>query len=214
MTARWVERMTSVARRDAPGLGLEAIHVASGEATPRGAVVAPPHPLYGGSMESPVVNEVAHACFRAGMDTLRFNWRGVGASSGAPSGEPGDADLDYVSALEHLAESVPGALAGCGYSFGAAAAVRVAGRHPRVKRLVLVAPPPALVDPVELLATGKPTLVVTGARDELAPAAPFEALRGEAPQLEVVRIPDADHFFGTGLVPLARALAAWLMTSS
>ena len=52
-----------------------------------GSVIAPPHPLYGGSMDSPVVNEVAWASARSGVAAVRFNWRGVGASTGVPSGE-------------------------------------------------------------------------------------------------------------------------------
>src|ERR1700752_3812022 len=106
-----------------------------------GALVAPPHPLYGGSMTSPVVGEVAFGCQRAGCATLRFEWRGVGASAGRPSGDAADADADYAAALAHLADTVTGSLLAAGYSFGAAAALRVAHRHPRVRRLVLVAPP-------------------------------------------------------------------------
>lgn len=207
---KWVEKMIAVARHDAPEQSLEAIFVAAGADAQRGAVVAPPHPLYGGSMESPVVNEVAYACFKAGMDTVRFNWRGVGASSGEPSGEASDADVDYRSALEHLSEGVPGGLTACGYSFGAATAVRAAARQPRVKQLVLVAPPPALVAPPAIAALGKPVLIVTGEQDELAPLGPLaEALDAE-PEVELVGIPETDHFFGNGLAELAQATTRWL----
>ncbi|MAE93514.1 MAG: hypothetical protein CL910_02530 [Deltaproteobacteria bacterium] len=202
--------MVSVARRDAPELGLEAIYVAAGSDAARGAVVAPPHPLYGGSMDSPVVNEVAYACFSAEMDTTRFNWRGVGASSGEPSGEAKDADADYGSALDHAALGVPGKLVGCGYSFGAAAAVRVAGRHPRVKQLVLVAPPPALISPDEIAATGKEVLIVTGADDDLAPAGALQSALADSPGVEIVILPGTDHFFGRGLADLARVTSTWL----
>ena len=50
-----------------------------------GAVIAAPHPLYGGSMESPVVGAMDFACEKAGIGGLRFDWRGVGASAGKPS---------------------------------------------------------------------------------------------------------------------------------
>ena len=97
-------------------------------------------------MDSPVVNEIAWASARAGIASLRFNWRGVGASSGVASGDARDADADYAAALAHLAETVPGKVVACGYSFGAAAALRAARLHPRVGRVLLVAPPPSLLE--------------------------------------------------------------------
>lgn len=207
---QWVEKTIAVARRDAPDQSLEAIYVAAGPAAPRGALVAPPHPLYGGSMESPVVNELAYACFKAGMDTVRFNWRGVGASSGSASGEAEDADCDYGSALDHLAETVPGKLVACGYSFGAASAVRCAAAHPRVSQLILVAPPPALISPERITGTGKATLIVTGELDHLAPAEALQAAFAAVPQVEVVVLPETDHFFATGLADLTQATTTWL----
>lgn len=207
---KWVEKMITVARRDAPELSLEAIYVAAGPDAARAAVVAPPHPQYGGSMESPVVNELAYACFKAEMNTTRFNWRGVGASSGTASGNAEDADVDYASALDHAAEGVPGKLVGCGYSFGAAAAVRVAGSHPRVNRLILIAPPAALIPPEQIAATGKQVLIVTGANDDLAPAGPLQAVLKGAAGIEIVILPRTDHFFGSGLAEISRTISAWL----
>jgi len=85
---------------------LEGIYVAGLDADAVGVVVAAPHPLYGGSMDSPVVNEIAYAARTAGLASLRFNWRGVGASAGLPSGEATDADADYRAALDHLLETL------------------------------------------------------------------------------------------------------------
>ena len=77
--ARPEERDVAIPLADA-SLALEGIYVAGANGDASGAVVAPPHPLFGGSMDSPVVNEVAWACRTAGLASLRFNWRGVGAS--------------------------------------------------------------------------------------------------------------------------------------
>ena len=191
----------------AEGLSLEGLYVsvASGE---RGAVIAPPHPLYGGNMDSPVVNELAHACHGAGWASLRFNWRGVGASGGLPSGESGDADADYGAALDQIAETVGGPLAACGYSFGAAAAVRCAGAD-RIERLVLVAPPPSLLDPAALAAFPGRTLILAGEADTIAPPAALESL-ADGTRTEVIRIPEADHFFTFGLAPIGQKTRAWL----
>jgi len=202
--------MVTIARRDAEAETLEGIFLAAASGALRGAVLAPPHPLYGGSLESPVLTELAFACTQAGLASLRFNWRGVGASAGAPSGSAADADADYGSALDHLAETVAGPLLAGGYSFGSAAALRAAGTNARIDRLLLVAPPPALVEPAAIAASGRRTLVLVGEYDTIAPARELRAAFERAPQVELHVIPHADHFFGEGLAELARIAAAWL----
>jgi alpha/beta superfamily hydrolase len=204
------ERMVNVPWRDAPEASLEAIFVAGEPGDGRGALVAPPHPLYGGSLDSPVVSEVAYACGRAGLASLRFNWRGVGASAGAASGDPRDADADADAALAHLAETVPGPLLAAGYSFGAAAVLRAARRWTRVERLVLVAPPPSLLGDDPFAGLERRVLVVAGTRDGVAPPAAIEPLLRSAPRAQLAAVADADHFFGTGLAALGRAVFGWL----
>lgn len=190
---------------------LEGVYLpAAGGESLGGAVVAAPHPLMGGSMDSPVVSEIAFACSKAGLAALRFNWRGVGASAGAPSDDPGDADQDYSAAAVYLEETVEGPLVGCGYSWGAAAALRAAARHPRIRRLVLVAPPLAMLDRAALEAFGRRTLLVTGHRDSWAPPAALEERLAELPRAELHVVPDADHFFVEGLADVGRAIREWL----
>lgn len=174
-----------------------------------GAVIAPPHPLYGGSMESPVVEELAWACQRAGIATLAFNWRGVGASAGRASGEARDADADYRAATAELFESVSGPGVACGYSFGSAAALRAALAEPRFERLVMVAPPPALFDAEAFLAYRGSVLAIVGSRDDFAPHAELEALFARHARAQLVVIPEADHFFQIGLREISAAAAGW-----
>lgn len=78
---------------DLPGPGPEG-------AVAAGAVVAHPHPLYGGTMAQPVVYRVAKACQKRGMAALRFNFRGVGGSAGRYSGH--DEHRDVEAALAYL----------------------------------------------------------------------------------------------------------------
>ena len=203
------EKMAAIALGDS-GESLDGIFLAGAVGDDRGAVIAPPHPLYGGSMESPVVAEVAFACHRAGIATLRFNWRGVGASAGEPSGDEAVADEDYAAALAHVAATVPGPLLACGYSFGSAAAVRAAERSPRVRRLVLVAPPPALIAPARIAASGARVLIVTGDRDDFVPLGTLRDGLGGAANATLRVLPGVDHFFGAGLGALGREVSEWL----
>jgi alpha/beta superfamily hydrolase len=192
----------------AAGEVLEGLFIAGEGAA--GAVIAPPHPLYGGSMDSPVVSELAWACAKAGLASLRFNWRGVGASSGVASGDARAAGADYAAALAQLARSIPGRVVAAGYSFGAAAAARAAAGQPRVDRLVLVAPPPQLLDVGALREEGREVLLLTGAHDAIAPSAALAALVEALAGARLVTIDEADHFFGAGLAELGAEVAAWL----
>jgi alpha/beta superfamily hydrolase len=191
-------------------LALEGIYVAGIDDDAMGVVIAAPHPLYGGSMDSPVVSEIAYAARKAGLASLRFNWRGVGASAGVISGEADDAEADYRAALRHLMATVPGAVVAAGYSFGAAAAARVASREPRVRRLILLAPPPHLLDIDALAAFAGDALLLAGAEDAIAPPAEVERIAAELPRATFVAVPRADHFFTAGLADITRITADWL----
>jgi hypothetical protein len=212
---RLEERMVTIPAPRAEGEALEGAIFHGRREDGRGAVVAAPHPLHGGSMDSPVVNEIAFACAKCGFHALRFNWRGVGASGGTPSGEATDADADLEAALAHVGASVAGPLVVAGYSFGAAAALRVAPRHERVRRLILVAPPPGLLDPMRrvpggLAVPGREVLVIVGREDRIAPADVLASLAQGAADVQLEVVPGADHFFTAGLAAVGRLSEAWL----
>ena len=204
------ERAVTILLDGDAGIALDGIYMAGSDADAGGVVIAPPHPLYGGSMESPVVSEIAWACTRAGFASLRFDWRGVGASGGTPSGDAEDAIADYAAAIAQLASTVPGRLLAAGYSFGAAAAVRAAATEPRVRGLILVAPPPSMLDRGALTARPRDVLILTGEHDSLAPAAALEAVAQDLPRARFVQIEEADHFFGAGLAAIGREITNWL----
>ena len=204
------QRGAEAAGRLAEAGSLEGIFVAGAAGSNRGAVAAPPHPLFGGSIESPVLNEVAYACNKAGIASLRFNWRGVGASTGVPSGDAADADADYRAALTHMEETVDGPIVACGYSFGAAAAVRAALDDRRVDRLVLIAPPPEMLPPGAFEQLARPVLVLVGECDSLVEPDALRELTESAGGVQLEVIPIADHFFAAGLADLSRLTAAWL----
>jgi alpha/beta superfamily hydrolase len=174
-----------------------------------GGVVAAPHPLMGGAMDSPVTTEVGLALCDVGFVSLRFNWRGVGASAGTASGEAADADADYRAALEFMLESVEGPIVGCGYSWGAVTAARVCLEEPRVQKLVLIAPPPAVLDGDALASCGRALLVIVGDQDEYAPVEALREVLEGVDRTELIVLEGVDHFFMTGLAEIGRAMRNW-----
>lgn len=210
MSPRPFERPATIALPDdptlAPGASLEGLWLpARGEEGARGgAVVAAPHPLMGGSMESPVATELGLAVSDQGFVSLRFNWRGVGGSAGVPSAKPADADADYRAALDFMEASVEGSIVACGYSWGALCATRVAIGRPRVKKLVLVSPPAEMIDADALIALAKPILIIAGDRDEYAPLEPLRALVSKIEGAELAALEGVDHFFVAGLADVGR----------
>jgi alpha/beta superfamily hydrolase len=178
-----------------------------------GAIVAPPHPEYGGARSNPVVQTLVEALAATGRATLAFDWRGVGESEGRITGDVAAAVEDYTAAARALAERAPGPWIATGYSFGAATALRVAATDPAAAGLLLVAPPVAMTGADDLTATRLPVGIVVGEHDDIAPVAAIgRALTGHPDaQLEVV--PGADHFFfGAGAAGLQAAIGAALAT--
>jgi alpha/beta superfamily hydrolase len=212
MAPRSFERPATIALDGAgePGIALDGLYVPVADSDSGGAVIAPPHPVYGGSMDNPVVTELAHACNKAGYASLRFNWRGVGGSGGEASGDPDCGKDDYAAALTFLEETVEGPIVACGYSFGAASAVASAGASSRVRRLLLIAPPISLLDAAALKAFSGAVLIVVGEDDDLASPTELEALTGELQRGAFVGLPATDHFFMHSLAAVGKYAADWL----
>ncbi len=178
-----------------------------------GAVICHPHPLYGGDMDNNVVRAVARTLQEHGWATLRFNFRGVGASGGSHGGGE-DEKADVAAALEALARAEgvdPGRVALVGYSFGAWVATEAAAGIGGVQALVAVAPPLAMY-PMEALARSrKPRLVVVGDRDEYCPLPALDRwLAGVEEPVTRVVVAGADHFFLGREGALAEAVARFL----
>jgi alpha/beta superfamily hydrolase len=162
-------------------------------------------------MDNPVVVRIAEVCGGLGLATLRFNFRGVGASSGVHDGGPGER-RDAEAALDHLAGLLPDrdALALAGYSFGAAVASRVAVEGRPLAGLGLIAPPLAFAGlPGKLADFARPVLVVSGTQDEYCPLPAVDRLRAEIPRARVALVDGANHFFFGKLFPLGQAVEAW-----
>jgi hypothetical protein len=160
-------------------------------------------------MDSGVVTRATAACAGRKLATLRFNFRGVGASTGEHGGGKGEQD-DVRAALADLRGRLPpGApVALAGYSFGAAVAAAVA-EHTEVSGLALIAPPLRLGSLAPPEAVTGPILIVVGAEDQYCPATALEPIRDAVPQASIMVIEGADHFFLGSLDALAEAVGGW-----
>jgi len=215
LKGQFLERMTTF---QSHGLMLEGLfHEGRGI---HGAVIACPHPVFGGSMDSAPCAELAWAITRTGAPTLRFNYRGVGASHGKGHVTQPHAQeelQDLRSAVQWLSETTrKERVHVAGYSFGAWLASYLALEEPRrIERLVLVAPPTRVMpfDFVALSQRQVETLIIIPAEDRYVDHAGVAALE-QLPGLKVLKIPDADHGFLRGLAYAGRAAAEHLAEDS
>jgi len=150
------------------------------------ALIAHPHPLYGGSLDNKVVQTLARAFVELGYAAWRPNFRGVGATDGVH--DEGRGELEDLAAL--VAHLQPARLALAGFSFGAGLQVQLATRV-QAEKLVIVG---LAVTRFALPPVKKGTLVIHGELDETVPLA--AVLDWARPQdLPVVVVPGAEHFF-------------------
>jgi uncharacterized protein len=174
-------------------------------------VVAAPHPLYGGSIDNPVVIRIERALARAGYGTLAFNWRGVGQSAGCATDDLDCAVLDYRAALEHALRLAPPRVICAGYSFGAGTALLAARDDARVHELIMVAPPLGMLRAQDVCAFGGKLSVWVGDDHEYAPLSDMRALLAGCASAQLEAIRGADHFFHFGgMAELEARLAAVL----
>ena len=203
MKMRDEERAEEV-RLEGPAGSLEGLfELPEGGAAPRAAaIVCHPHPLHEGTMRNTIVYRTARALRRVGLATLRFNFRGVGASEGAHDGH-GAEEGDAAAALGFLAERCPGSeLWAAGYSFGSRTVGRLATRDERIARLVLIAVPILAYDCSFLREVRQPGFLLFGRADSFGTLSALVRLHPGLPEgLEVDEIPGADHFF-RGRTPL------------
>ncbi len=197
---------------DGPAGSLEALLEDPGADGRHFAVVCHPHPLHGGTMHNKVVHTLARALQEQGMPTLRFNYRGVGASAGAYDDGRGETE-DALAVIAWGRRRWPGAqLVLAGFSFGAAVALRAA-LAAGAAQLITVAP--AITHPgAAPLRPACPWLLVAGDADDLVD---FGQLRAWAaafqppPTLRVLA--GGDHFFHGRLQELRAAVSEHLRSA-
>jgi len=179
------------------------------------AVVCHPHPLQGGTMHNHVTYRIADAFRKAGVSTLRFNFRGVGLSTGQHDDGRGEVD-DARAALDYRQHQQPGVpLLLAGFSFGSRVALQVAKEDPRVERLLLAGVALRAFSFGLLHELRKPKAFIQSDRDELAAIDEVRRLVEETPPpRKLFVVPDSDHLCTDRLEAFEQVAAeavAWLL---
>ena len=181
------------------------------------AVIAHPHPLFGGTLENKVAQTLARAFVQAGWTAVRFNFRGVGGSAGVHDEGRGELN-DLLAVVQHAAPAGEGetALALAGFSFGAYVTTHAFERlYPsrRVDKLVLIGTSVSRAPAAPIAAAAHlKTLVVHGEQDDTVLLS--DVLDWARPQaLPVTVVPGAGHFFH-GQLSLLKNLVVRHLSSS
>ncbi len=192
---------------DGPAGALELAVDRADDPRPVVAIVCHPLPTEGGSMHNKVVTMAARALRECGVDTVRFNFRGVGKSAGSFDEGNGESDDLRAVAAWVRAQRPDAALWLAGFSFGAYVSLRMTAEL-QPSGLVSIAPPvgrswdfSAIVPPT------CPWLVVQGEEDEIVDPEAVYAWAATMPRPpEVVRMAGASHFFHRKLIDLRGAI--------
>nr|PZN69538.1 MAG: alpha/beta hydrolase [Pseudomonadota bacterium] len=181
-------------------------------------VVCHPHPLHGGTMHNKVVTTLARTAHALGAPSIRFNYRGVGASEGSYDDGRGEVD-DALAAVAAGRQRWPdAALWLAGFSFGGIVALRASVRAAAgpVKRLVTVAPALGreFSDPADIALPGCPWLIVQGDADEVIDGAlVIDWGRRIVPAAELAVLPGVGHYFHGRLAELQQVVEPFLKGS-
>jgi uncharacterized protein len=198
------------------GLRLEA-HADGPEEARAAIVLCHPHPDMGGTMNAPLLLALRDGFVARGWGVLRFNFRGVGGSSGERGiGTEEVADAEgAVAWARRMWPEVPVAIVG--WSFGAGVALRAAERDDSLLACVAIAPPvegrpgvTAALPPAADLDLGVPLLFVCGAHDEVTPPEHCRRWIEGVDHGELIEMAAANHFFWGRYDHLSTAVADWL----
>jgi alpha/beta superfamily hydrolase len=178
------------------------------------ALICHPHPLGAGTMHNKVVFRAAAGLLDAGLVALRFNFRGVGLSTGTHDEGRGEQD-DVRTALNYLAERYPGKpITLAGFSFGSRFGTEVGVSDDRVVRMISIGTPVDKYNYDYLRNCRKPVLFVHCAEDEYGDPGRLrkmvESLPAEA-EAKLVVFDGCGHFFDDKLDELKKAITDWTL---
>ena len=180
------------------------------------ALLLHPHPLYGGTMNNPIVLELYNIFDSLGFSTFRFNFRGVGKSEGKFDNGLGEL-ADAAAALDWVQRQNPNTNQ-CwvsGFSFGAVICMQLLMRRPEITRFVSVSPQPNLYDFNFLAPCPASGLIVHGKKDEIAPLDDVQKLvqKLQAQKnitVEYEEISGANHFYDNEIPKLKKVIENYI----
>ncbi len=168
------------------------------DVTRRNLVLAHPHPLMGGDMDNKVILQLHRRAKSRGWGSVRFNFRGVGSSTGLHDQGEGETK-DLLALLDWLRTEKDWPMSRtilCGYSFGAWVSSRASISQADLGGLFLIAPPLKHATFPNLQETPFPKRIFAAAEDELVPLNLLESWASKLRAQEGVEIFEgADHFF-------------------
>ncbi len=174
------------------------------------AICCHPHPLYGGTMTNKVVHTLHRTFFNHGMNTLRFNFRGVGKSHGSYADGIGEVE-DVNAVVSWVAEKFPSLAVGmAGFSFGAYVSLKAA-EYNEFNFMVTVAPPVERFYFKQMILPQCPWILIQPMADEVVNPQSvikwFDSLNLKSETTRLIKIADASHFFHGKLVELKQQLS-------
>ena len=170
------------------------------------AVICHPQPQQGGTMHNKVVTMTERALRESGLDTVRFNFRGTGESTGVY--DEGDGEGDDLAAVVAWVRALRphDAVWLAGFSFGGYVTLRNAARL-RADALISIAPPIGMRPLDDLLLPTCPWLLIQGEADEVVdPQAVFAWVATLKQPPELIRMPETSHFFHRRMMDLRGAI--------
>ena len=182
------------------------------------ALLLHPHPLYGGTMNNPIVMELYNIFDSLGFSTFRFNIRGVGQSERKFDNGLG-ALADAAAALDWVQRQNPNTNQ-CwvsGFSFGAVICMQLLMRRPEITRFISVSPQPNLYDFNFLAPCPASGLIVHGKKDEIAPLDDVQKLAQKLQAQKNITInyeevSGANHFYDNEIPKLKKVIENYIET--
>ena len=184
------------------------------------ALILPPHPQYGGTMNNRIIYETYHCFYKNKFSVIKINFRGVGKSDGDFDNGQGEL-ADAAAALDWLErENFDNSQCWIsGFSFGSLIAMQLLMRRPEVNRFIAISPQPNVYDFSFLSPCPASGLMTYGKKDELVPVEHINELHKRLSSQKGIKIDfqainDANHFFSNSEENLAKALNKYIKKES